>query len=119
MNPAGTRPTQRMWKTTRNKCRRIGQFLSVVFPEGISVKDEGKFCEMYLLVHTLDKVFETATFRFQEKPKCDRARDTLRELGACSVMWAELIQNNTKKSSKRKSLRKLKELSYHRSKNKR
>lgn len=95
---------------------RVGEILNGIFPEGIFIKGQQKFSEIGLLVRMLDEILQGALLRFQNskrRVKGTTTQDTLENLGVLSFMWAELIDNNTKKSSKRKSLRKLKELYRH------
>ena len=127
MNPGRTRPTRRNSRRLKNskqnhrrdECRRIGNVLSAIFPKGIFMDDADKFREIYLFMRILEKIFHSADLRFQRAPKRTTGRDTLSEIGAYSLLWAELIQNNTKRPSKRKSFPKLKRLNRRRTENKR
>ncbi len=104
------------------KLPKVGKILNAVFPEGLQIKGEHKFSEIVILVRILDKVLRGTNLRFKngrQRVKNERVQDTLEDLGVLSFTWAELIENNAKKPSKRISLRKLKELKRHRSENKR
>ena len=126
MNDSTTRIVQRLrtratlFKRKTHDCAeaylRVGEILNVIFPEGMLIKGQQKFSEIGLLVRILDKILHGATLRFQDskrRVKGKTTRSTLENLGISSFMWADLIENNTKKPSKRKSLRKLKELHRH------
>jgi hypothetical protein len=68
---------------------------------------------MGLLVRMLDKMLKGANLRFKngrQAAKDGKTSDTLDDLGIYSLMWADLVEHNAKRPSKRKSLRKLKEL---------
>ena len=127
MNPGRTRPIRRSSRRLKNakqnhhrdECRRIGSVLSAIFPKGIFINTADKFREIYLFIRILEKIFHSADLQFQRATKRTTGRDTLSELSAYSLLWAELIQNNIKRSSKRKSFSKLKRLSRHRTENKR
>lgn len=104
------------------KLPKVGKILNAVFPEGLQIKGEHKFSEIVILVRIFDKVLRGTNLRFKngrQGVKNERVQDTLDDLGVLSFTWAELIENNAKKPSKRISLRKLKELKRHRSENKR
>jgi hypothetical protein len=95
---------------------KVGKILNAMFPEGLQIKGEQKFSETVMLVSMLDKVLRGTNLRFKnsrQRIKDERVQDTLDDLGILSFMWAELIKNNAKKPSKRKSQRKLKELHRH------
>ena len=92
---------------------RVGEILNALFPEGLLIKGEQKFSELGLLVRMLDKMFKGANLRFKngrQAAKDGKTSDTLDDLGIYSLMWADLVEHNAKRPSKRKSLRKLKEL---------
>lgn len=95
---------------------KVGKILNAMLPEGLQIKGEHKFSEIVILVRMLDKVLRGTNLRFKnsrQRVKDERVQDTLDDLGVYSFMWADLIENNAKKPSKRKSLRKLKELHRH------
>ncbi len=104
------------------KLPKVVKILIAVCPEGLQIKGEHKFSEIVILVRILDKVLRGTNLRFKngrQRVKNERVQDTLDDLGVLSFTWAELIENNAKKPSKRISLRKLKELKRHRIENKR
>ncbi len=126
MNLTIPRVTQRLRSTaTRFKKKnrahgeeylKIGKILNAMFPEGLQIKGEHKFSEIVMLVSMLDKVLRGTNLRFKnsrQRVKDERVQGTLDDLGVLSFMWAELIENNKKNPSKKKSLRKLKELYRH------
>ncbi len=91
----------------------MGEIINGILPEGILIKGQQKFSEIGLLVLMLVEILQAALVRFQNskrKVKGRTTQDTLQNLGVLSFIWAELIENNAKKPSKRKSRRKLKEL---------
>jgi len=92
---------------------KIGEILHALFPEGLLIKGEQKFCEMGLLVRMLDKILQGTNIRLKNcKQGANGAKTqrTLDDLGIYSFMWADLIERNGKRPSKKKSLRKLKDL---------
>jgi len=126
MNHSTTRVVQRLRTKARLFKRqnhdyaeaylKVGEILNGIFPEGIFIKGQQTFSEIGLLVRMLDEILQAALLRFQNskrRVKGTTTQDTLENLGVLSFMWAELIENHTKKSSKRKSLRKLKKLYRH------
>ena len=126
MNHSTTRIVQRLrttaalFKRKTHDCAdaylRVGEILNVIFPEGVLIKGEQKFSEIGLLVRILDKILHGATLRFKNSKRGVRGKateDTLESLGVSSFIWADLIEHNAKKPSKKKSLRKLKELHRH------
>lgn len=95
---------------------KVGKILNAMFPEGLQIKGEHKLSEIVMLVSMLNKVLRGTHLRFKnsrQRVKDERVQGTLDDLGVLSFMWAELIENNAKKPSKRKSRRKLKELYRH------
>ncbi len=109
-----------LFKKTNRACGeehlKVGKILNAMFPEGVQIKGEHKFSEIVILVRMLDKMLKGTNLRFKnsrQRVKDERVQDILENLGVLSFMWADLIENNTKKPSKRKSLRKLKELHRH------
>jgi len=126
MNHSTTRVVQRLRTKARLFKRqnhdyaeaylKVGEILNGIFPEGIFIKGQQTFSEIGLLVRMLDEILQAALLRFQNskrRVKGTTTQDTLENLGVLSFMWAELIENHTKRPSKRKSLRKLKELYRH------
>ena len=92
---------------------RVGVILNVMFPEGLLIKGEQKFSEIGLLVRMLDKMLKGTNLRFKngrQAVKDGKSSDTLDDLGVYSFLWADLVEHNAKKPSKKKILRKLKEL---------
>jgi hypothetical protein len=92
---------------------RVGVILNAMFPEGLLIKGEQKFNELGLFVRMLDNMLKGANLRFKNGRQAARdgkISQTLDDLGVLSFLWGELIEMNTKKPSKKKSLRKLKEL---------
>lgn len=92
---------------------RVGEILHALFPQGLLIKGEQKFSEMGLLVRMLDKILKGTNLRFKngrQRVTEGKTYHTLDDLGILSFMWADLVEHNTKKPSKKKSLRKLKEL---------
>lgn len=91
----------------------VGVILNAMFPEGLLIKGEQKFSEMGLLVSMLDKMLKGTNLRFKngrQRVNEGTTYHTLDDLGILSFMWADLVEHNAKKPSKKKSLRKLKEL---------
>jgi len=126
MNHSTARVTQRLrnraalFSRQNHDCAkaylRAGEILNVIFPEGILIKGQQRFSEIGFLVRMLDEILQAALLRFQiskRRVKGGPTQETLENLGVLSFMWAELIENNAKKPSKRKSRRKLKELYRH------
>lgn len=94
-------------------CLGAGVILNAMFPEGLLIKGEQKFSELGLLVRMLDKMLKGTNLRFKngrQAAKGGKSSDTLDDLGVYSFMWADLVEHNAKKPSKKKRLRKLKEL---------
>lgn len=94
-------------------CLRVGVILNAMFPEGLLIKGEQKFSEIGLLVRMLDKMLTGTNLRFKigrQAAKDGKISQTLDDLGIYSLTWADLIEHKAKKPSKKKSLRKLKEL---------
>lgn len=92
---------------------KVGKILNTMFPEGLQIGGEQKFGEIVLLVGMLEKVLRGTNWRFKnsrQRVKDERVQDALDDLGVYSFMWADLVEHNAKRPSKKKSLRKLKEL---------
>ncbi len=123
MNNSTLRVAQRLRNRAtlfRNKNRdygeayvKVGEILDRIFPDGVVIKGKQKFSEMGLLVRMLDNVLRGTNLRLknnQRRVKDKKSQDTFDDLGVYSFMWADLVEYNSKKPSKKLGRRKLKEL---------